>query len=218
MVLKRIVATLAVATLTTAVANAQSLTTLFAQDNNNSPGGAVYFDLNAVSALTVTELDINVHRTAVDTNGIGGQNVTVDVFTRTGTAIGFQQTTNGWTLVASGVAVSAARDSATLVNISDFTLAAGITGVAITNADYNTAYTEGTGSNQVYSNADLTLTAGSANNEAFSGSVFSPRVWNGTIRYASVAVVPEAGTLALLGVGCSVLGVVVRRKVRFNKA
>ena len=44
-------------------------------------------------------------------------------------------------------------------------------------------YTNGTGSNQNYSNADLALFLGSATNVPFTAPVFSPRVWNGTIYY-----------------------------------
>src|SRR5439155_19234464 len=44
-------------------------------------------------------------------------------------------------------------------------------------------YTNGNGSNQNYSNADLALFLGSATNVPFTAPVFSPRVWNGTIYY-----------------------------------
>jgi hypothetical protein len=44
-------------------------------------------------------------------------------------------------------------------------------------------YTNGDGTNQYYSNADLDLECGSATNVPFSGNIFSPRVWNGTMCY-----------------------------------
>jgi ABC-type uncharacterized transport system involved in gliding motility auxiliary subunit len=44
-------------------------------------------------------------------------------------------------------------------------------------------YTNGNGSNQNYSNANLALFLGSATNVPFTAPVFSPRVWNGTIYY-----------------------------------
>ena len=50
-------------------------------------------------------------------------------------------------------------------------------------------------------NADLTLLLGSARRPAFtSGSLFTPRIFNGTIEY-EVADAPLPGTLALLGLG-----------------
>jgi hypothetical protein len=45
------------------------------------------------------------------------------------------------------------------------------------------AYNDGNGLNQVYGNADLELTLGAATNEPFSGTIFSPRVWNGSLCY-----------------------------------
>ncbi len=53
-------------------------------------------------------------------------------------------------------------------------------------------------SNNLTVNADVTLTLGSATNVPFTGNVFSPRVWNGTVRYD---VVPEPATLGLLVLG-----------------
>ena len=46
--------------------------------------------------------------------------------------------------------------------------------------------------------ADVTLTLGSATNVPFTGGVFSPRVWNGTMYYD---VIPEPATLGLLLLG-----------------
>jgi hypothetical protein len=56
-----------------------------------------------------------------------------------------------------------------------------------------------------YGNADLTLDLGSASNVPFTGNIFSPRVWNGTIYYD---VIPGPGALALLGLA----GLVRRRR------
>src|SRR5690606_9679276 len=43
--------------------------------------------------------------------------------------------------------------------------------------------TNGTGSNETYSNADLAINCGSATNVPFTAPIFSPRVWNGTVHY-----------------------------------
>lgn len=67
----------------------------------------------------------------------------------------------------------------------------------------------GLGTNQNYSNADLSLALGSATNVPFTQPVFSPRVWNGTIFYT---VVPEPSPMAFRAVGA--LGLVVALRCR----
>ena len=66
----------------------------------------------------------------------------------------------------------------------------------------------------VDSNADLTLTAGSATNTFFvtGASVNTPRVWNGTIFYSLGAATPEPGSLVLLALGGTLVIVKRRRK------
>src|SRR5207237_581649 len=52
-----------------------------------------------------------------------------------------------------------------------------------TNGD-GTAGVPGSGSNQTYSNPDMTIRCGSSISGLFTGSFNDPRVWNGTIYYA----------------------------------
>ncbi|WP_394793413.1 PEP-CTERM sorting domain-containing protein [Armatimonas sp.] len=186
-------------------AQAQSLTTFFTGGNNNIVGGGVFFDLNVTAAggITVTSLDTNVLTGAPVTSNL-------EVWTRSGTATGFQTAAAGWTLVSSGSGTTAAQNSPTSVDVSDFFLASGVTGVAIRNVNYAASYTNGA---DVFSNADLSLTAGSATNTFLvADTVFSPRTWNGTIFYTGGASsAPEPGTLALLALGI-VGGVVARRR------
>jgi len=91
-----------------------------------------------------------------------------------------------WTQVATGSGTGAGQDVPTHVTLSNsFVLNAGtLYGIAVV-ADpaISLFYTNGNGSNQNYSNADLSLALGSATNVPFTAPVFSPRVWNGTIYY-----------------------------------
>src|SRR5438874_4216960 len=91
-----------------------------------------------------------------------------------------------WTQVATGSGTGAGVDLPTHVTLSNpIPLLAGtLYGIAmVADPAISLHYTNGTGSNQNYSNADLSLFLGSATNVPFTAPVFSPRVWNGTIYY-----------------------------------
>ena len=156
------------------------ITTLFASNNSGSPGGANYFDLTvAANPITVTALDINTSATVAFSN--------VRVYVLPGmTSVGNETNMALWTQVATGSGTGAGQDVPTHVTLSNpFVLNAGtLYGIAVV-ADPAIAlfYTNGNGSNQNYSNADLSLVLGSATNVPFTAPVFSPRVWNGTIYY-----------------------------------
>lgn len=197
-------------------AQAQSLTTFFNSNNGNTQGGGVFFDLNAVSALTLNSLGVNANVGTADPGSILlGAPISLEVWTRSGTATGFEGSAAGWTLRSTGSGVAAAINTPSFVDIADFVLGPGITGVAIRNIGYIAQYT-GTAvtppPSVFFSNVDLSLSAGSATNDFFvGGTVRTPRVWNGTISYSGGFVGPEPGTLALLTLGI-VGGVVVRRR------
>ena len=156
------------------------ITTLFASNNNGSPGGANYFDLTvAANSITVTALDINTSATVAFSN--------VRVYVLPGmTSVGNETNMALWTQVATGSGTGAGVDMPTHVTLSNpFVLNAGtLYGIAVV-ADpaISLFYTNGNGSNQKFSNADLSLVLGSATNVPFTAPVFSPRVWNGTIYY-----------------------------------
>src|SRR4029077_8503764 len=156
------------------------ITTLFASNNNGNPGGANYFDVTvAANPITVTALDINTSATVAFSN--------VRVYVLPGmTSVGHETNMALWTQVATGSGTGAGQDLPTHVTLSNsFTLNAGtLYGIAVV-ADpaIPLSYTNGNGSNQNFSNADLPLALGSATNVPFTAPVFSPRVWNGTIYY-----------------------------------
>ena len=113
-------------------------------------------------------------------------------------------------MVATGTGIGAGDDLASSVTLSNsFVLGASATtgfALRLTGSPVGHEYTNGTGSNQTYSNADLTLNLGAADNTPFAGAGFSPRVWNGTIKYSAV---PEPATFAVLGLGALAL---IRRR------
>ena len=130
------------------------------------------------NSITVTALDINTSATTA---------LVLCGFVCTGDGLRRERNQYG-PLDSSGnrQRTGAGQDVPTHVTLSNsFTLNAGtLYGIAVV-ADPTIAlfYTNGTGSNQNYSNADLSVALGSATNVPFTAPVFSPRVWNGTIYY-----------------------------------
>lgn len=190
---------------------AATITTLFATNNGGSNGGAVFFDINVLNpaGITINKLFTNTNESFVLAN--------MDVYTRSGTFSGFESSLNGWTLVSSGLGNSAGENNPSEFDVTDFSLGVGVTGIAIVSSSaWGHSYTNGNGTNQFYSNSDLSLTFGSAKNVPFSAStLFSPRVWNGTIEYnVTSGAVPEPTSLAIFVIGACVSGIGAARRRR----
>jgi hypothetical protein len=205
-VFTQIVAVTIISLLAVASAKADSLTTLFNSNNGGNPGGAVYFDATiASSPLSITSFDINTASTASFSN--------FRVYLLAGMTSQGNETSPLWVQVATGSGTGAGLNQPTHVTLSNsFVLSAStLYGMALVNDPAITHnYTNGNGSNQNYSNANLALFLGSATNVPFTPPVFTPRVWNGTIYYN---VVPEPSTMALLGmVTAGGIGVCAWRK------
>lgn len=213
--LSQLVAFAAVLIASAGQVQAAVITTLFASNNYGSNGGAVYFDINVLNpaGITIEKLFTNTERSFVLGN--------MDVYTRSGTSSGFQESLAGWTLVSSGLGNSAGINNPSEFDVTDFSLGVGVTGISIvSSSSWRHHYTNGNGSNQFYRNSDLSLTFGSAMNVPFVSreQVFSPRVWNGTIQYSvSSGAVPEPTSLAIFGIGASVAGIGAARRCRREK-
>lgn len=197
----RLTAAMVAAALTTALlpAQAQSLSTLFTSNNGGSSGWVVMFNAT-VSAANPLGLRV----TAVDVNCSGTANlpVTVNVWLTPNTFVGVERVPSAWTLVSTGTAVSAARNSPTFVDVEDFALPTGAPwGIGIQTIGTGQAYTDGTGTNQAYADANLSLTLGSALASQFlsTGLLFNPRVWNGSIYYAAIG----DAVWGTFGTGCA---------------
>lgn len=182
-------------------ANAGLITTSYGSNNSGSTGGAIYFDLTTnLNNLSITGFDIN-------TSGVSSFN-DFQVWLLTGTTSQGNEDSLSWIQVATGSGTGAGLNNATTVTLSNsFFLSSntlyGFSLVADSSFGHN--YTNGSGSNQNYSNTDLSLALGSATNVPFTGQVYSPRVWNGSISYD----VPEPSTLAIFALG--IMGLAARR-------
>jgi hypothetical protein len=160
--------------------NGSSLTTLFVSNNGGSAGGQVFFDVNVTNAagITVAQLDTNTSLAA-------GTQFGMDVYTKSGSFVGSENNSGAWTLSASGSGISAGTDQASLVEFTDFVLAPGSHGVALVmvGAAHRYSGTSASPPPTFFSNADLSITGGKALNVPWTGTPFSPRMWNGTVRY-----------------------------------
>ncbi|MBE0656598.1 MAG: PEP-CTERM sorting domain-containing protein [Bryobacteraceae bacterium] len=191
-------------------ASAATISTIMDRNNGGSNGGAVYFDLTVgTSDITITDFTTNTLETvsfgfSVYTYGPGG------------TFAGNESNSGLWSLVAtgSGTGLGANLHSPVTLN-APFVLQANSTyGIALViGPEAGHDYTNGTGTNQFYSNSDLSLNFGSATNVPFTGIVNNPRVWNGSITYdLGASAIPEPATLTMFAAGLGLLGFFRRRK------
>ncbi len=188
---------LAGAVLCTAIAlpSQSPLTTLYAGGNGLGGNTAVYFDLNVAVPVSVVQLDVNA---------LGGTGASsIEFWTAPTTWVGNDANPAAWTMLGTSAIVTAAAQGTPTVApiVSPFPLAAGSYGVAIVyRGTLGPAYTNGTGANQTYSVAEMTLQAG-ASGGIFTGAVNNPRVWNGSIHFTGGG----SGTVATrstYGAGC----------------
>jgi len=156
-----------------------SLTTLFAQ-NNNFAGNS--FDILPYTDVTVVGWDCNL--------AVPLPSVTIEIYTRAGTAQGHETSSAGWTMLGSlsGI-VPQGIDVPTHVDIGGLPIAAGeLIGVVIICPDA----VAGTGgfhysnmaAGTTFSNADMMITTFNGMGPPFPpSSVFTGRAWNGTVHY-----------------------------------
>ena len=188
------------------IAHGDLITTFF--NANNGQAGNM-FDLNvlAPSGIEISQLELNLDAGSWD----------IELYTRSGTHVGSENTPGDWTLRQSSTGVtSIAPNLATPWDITDFKLDSGLSAfyINVTNGSALN-YTNGTGvGNLVASNASVEIFEGTGNAANF-GATFSPRVWNGSIEFEPIAAptssVPEPGAIIVIA-GMCVAVTNVRRK------
>jgi hypothetical protein len=174
-------------------------------NNGGSAGWAIFLDLTAGSQ------PLNITGFRSGNTGAAGIGFSVEVFTRSGTAlsttppvvgVGPGSSSAGWTSIgtAAGTQGPVANGISELIDTPDFTVPAGSTiGVAIRFVGVGPRYF-GTGSPaySIFSDANLSLVTGEARSAPFTttGSAFGSRALVGEVQYS---IIPAPGAAALLG-------------------
>lgn len=184
-------------------------------NNGGSPGWAMFFDLTA-NTMPVSMTSMTTASTAA-----AGATFTIEVFTRTATALGGPVTggpgssPDGWTSLGTAMATQGPTSSGIslpidlpAINVDPFATV----GVALLFSGAGPRYFgSGSGPYQMFSDSNFTLTTGDSRSVPFTptGSWFAPRGLSGSITYS---VVPEPSTLALLTLFGASLCFVRRRR------
>jgi hypothetical protein len=198
------------ALLTASAGFAATLTTTFAGGNRLAGN---MFDVSVTGpAQTIRSVEVN-------TEGTGS--VDLFLYTRSGTFVGSEATSVGWTLLDTGTVTGQGEDTATAWDLADFTLGAGsLTGFYIGIGNYannvnNMQYTTGTNVGDVLAtDGVLTIFEGVGKGDGFSRGTFTTRNWNGSLIYdngsISAVPLPAAGWLLFASLG----GLVAARRKR----
>lgn len=166
--------------LSAALAAQSPLSMPFTADNGLGAGAQVFFDLDVTAArgITIASLDVDTGATAVGSAGA------VEIYTGPTTYVGNETNGAAWTLAGSGALVAQGNGVPTPVCLSPGVfLAQGRHGIAVRHRGVHVRYTNGTGSNQTGSTAEVTLTAGASQALPFASPPITPRVFNGNIHY-----------------------------------
>jgi hypothetical protein len=160
----------------------------------------VFFNLTVNTPVTVQGLEVRL-------DNLAGFDGSIDVYvTNPGITTHAGNETNAatWTLRASGPVTAAGQVTPVRVGLMPgIVLQPGTYGIGVRYRGVRAEFLQGTGANQTFSTAELTLTAGSVQALAFTSAAATPFVWLGRIHYAVGNVAHAAAAHTSFGTGCN---------------
>ena len=188
------------ATISKRIAVASTLESLFT-------GGTVTTTTALSSAnfldLTVTN-PAGISICALHVNSSGANPVTVEVYLTPGGYAGKTTSSAPWRLAGTSAITSRGTGQRSFAPFSpSIYVPPGTYGVCIKHVGTSPAYSN-LGGTRTYTNADLSFTTGAVQGEPVlsTGTLFSPRVWNGAIHYSTCGLTSEAG-YGFFAAGCA---------------
>lgn len=173
------------------VVTAPSLETTFAGGSGGATNWANLFDLAVTNPLGIEICGLDLR-----TNTGAGTAFAVDVYLCPITSLGNESNSVVWRRVAQGTGVSAGNSS--IGNVRSFVQLSN--GIYLAPGSYGVMIHHVSGSGQTYTstgvttfgNADVALSNPQVRGGLFSGTLFTPRIWNGAIYYATCNTSGEA--------------------------
>lgn len=165
-----------------------SITTTFT-DGNGSAGNMFDLVLKQDHFITIDSLAVNLETS-------GPQFKEVSVYYKTGTFAGFENDCNAWTLVGTDNVESAGQNMPSIVDVGPIQLIGPATySLFVVDNSSNIDYTNGSQVGAVFvEDAYLQILEGIGRGvnvgDPCAGSIFDPRIWNGTIYYTVGGIVP----------------------------
>ena len=161
-----------------ATCNGPRLPTLFTGTGGLVTNNQMFVDLNVLKPGGITVAQLQTHCSAVFGTPFGMQ-----IYTRTGSFVGFETNAAAWTLRATGSGIAAGANQPSLVEFPDFNLPQGVSGMALVMTGGAGHKYSGFGATQSYPSANLVISGGKTLNVPFSGIPNNNKVWNGAIIY-----------------------------------
>src|SRR6056297_1123334 len=158
-----------------------AITTLFASDNGQAGN---MFDVENVGTapIIIDSFYLNLYSGTISN---------IRVYYTSGTYIGNETNSAAWTLLGTESVISNGDDVPTLLNVGGLNINPGESfGIFI--IDYpRTGGMNYTGGSNTYNNGNLEIRTGIGRSgiggDPFTGNIFNPRTWNGTIHYTAAA-------------------------------
>ncbi|MBK9388280.1 MAG: PKD domain-containing protein [Planctomycetes bacterium] len=159
-------------------AQACDLSTLFASNRDLAAGGTMVFNLTVNTPVVIVGFDVN-------TNATVGTPLPLSVWMTPNGYAGQLLTPSAWTQIGQDNGAGSAQGAnfaSPITLLNPIVLLAGTYGIGLHAPTWNQRHTAGTATNQAYSNACMSFAAGAGVSGLFTGSILTPRVWNGNLR------------------------------------